>query len=99
MNCTFSVVFNERDSFVTFCLFPENQVPFEKMVYSKWKEFAPTGSKFFPFKVDPFSEGNFFLKDLSPLKVYQVPLNRAMRKRVFANSQGKDQSDLSGSSI
>ena len=25
-------------------------------VYSKMKEFAPCGSKFFPFKVDPFSE-------------------------------------------
>ena len=30
-------------------------LPFEK-VHSKREEFAPTGSKFFPFKVDPFSE-------------------------------------------
>ena len=28
-----------------------------KWVYSKRKEFAPRGSKFFPFCVDPFSEG------------------------------------------
>ena len=28
-----------------------------KEIYSKWKEFAPSGSKFFPFRVDPFSEG------------------------------------------
>ena len=27
------------------------------MVYSKRKEIAPCGSKFFPFRVDPFSEG------------------------------------------
>ena len=29
----------------------------EKGVYSKRKEFAPKGSKVFPFRVDPFSEG------------------------------------------
>ena len=28
-----------------------------KRVFSKRKEFAPRGSKFFPFRVDPFSEG------------------------------------------
>ena len=26
-------------------------------VYSKRKEFAPLGSKFFPFRVDPFEKG------------------------------------------
>ena len=31
--------------------------PFWKEVYPKRKEFAPPGSKFFPFRVDPFSEG------------------------------------------
>ena len=31
--------------------------PFWKEVYSKRKEFAPHGSKFFPFTIDPFSEG------------------------------------------
>ena len=30
--------------------------PFWKGVYSKWKECAPHGSKFFPFIVDPLSE-------------------------------------------
>ena len=30
---------------------------FWKGVYSKRKEFAPCGSKFFPFRVDPISEG------------------------------------------
>ena len=28
-----------------------------KGVYSKRKEFAPIGSKFSPFRLDPFSEG------------------------------------------
>ena len=31
--------------------------PCAKGVYSKRKEFAPTGSKFFPFRVDPFQKG------------------------------------------
>ena len=34
--------------------------PFLKGIYSKRKEFAPKWSKFFPFRVDPFSEGTFF---------------------------------------
>ena len=28
-----------------------------KRIYSKRKEFAPNGSKFFPFRVDPISKG------------------------------------------
>ena len=32
-------------------------LPFWKDVYSKRKEFAPQGSKFFPFRVDSFSKG------------------------------------------
>ena len=31
--------------------------PFWKGTYSKRKEFAPIGSKFFPFRVDPFQIG------------------------------------------
>ena len=31
--------------------------PFWKGIYYKRKEFAPIGSKFFPFRADPFSEG------------------------------------------
>ena len=50
-----------------FCL------PSEKGVYSKRKEFAPFGSKFFPFRADCFSEKGFVGKHtgshqkLSPL--------------------------------
>ena len=33
-------------------------LPHLKRVSSKRKEFAPCGSKFFPYRVDPFSEGD-----------------------------------------
>ena len=36
--------------------FLQNQATSEKWVYSKRKEFAPPGSKFFPFRVDPGSK-------------------------------------------
>ena len=32
--------------------------PLCKVIYSKGKEFAPKGSKFFPFRVDPLTEVN-----------------------------------------
>ena len=46
-----------------------------KRVFSKRKEFAPKGSKFFSFRVDPFPEGsqNIFIK-LPSLKDYPFPL-------------------------
>ena len=31
--------------------------PIPKWIYTIRKEFAPKGSKFFPYRVDPFSEG------------------------------------------
>ena len=34
--------------------------PSEKWFTLKSKEFAPIGSKFFPFRVDPFSEGEWY---------------------------------------
>ena len=40
---------------------PKLFVPLLKMVYSKRKEFAPLESKFFPFRVDPFSEGAWYV--------------------------------------
>ena len=53
---SFATVQSEEDahifrSYRIFCL------PSENGVYSKRKEFAPMGSKFFHFKVDPFLEG------------------------------------------
>ena len=44
-----------------------------KGVNSKRKEFAPCGSKFFPFRVDPFSKG-VEANNFPPLKVYQFSL-------------------------
>ena len=38
------------------CLLSCAPKPFWKGIYSKGKEFAPVGCKFFPFRVDPFSE-------------------------------------------
>ena len=32
--------------------------PFCKRIYSKRKEFAPTGKKFFSFRADPFAAGD-----------------------------------------
>ena len=41
---------------MTACLFSVLQCPSEKGSTLKREEFAPNGSKFFPFKVDPLSE-------------------------------------------
>ena len=51
-----------------------------KGVYSKRKEFAPLGSKFFPFRVDSFSEGrqNQFVRIVSPESV-SLPLKDCLR--------------------
>ena len=58
------------DTLLIFCLFYQLscdfmfallpaacQAPSEKGVYSIRKEFAPRGSKFFPYRLDPISEG------------------------------------------
>ena len=41
------------------------------------KEFAPLGSKFFPFRVDPFSEGKQN-RNTAKLKPYFICINIAM---------------------
>ena len=63
-------------TFVTSYLHSYTSVPFWKGVCSKSKEFAPLGSKFFPIRVDPFSEGsqNNFVRVISPESV-SIPLN------------------------
>ena len=45
------------DNFYVFRFLFRYTKHFLKRVYSKRKEFAPTGSKFFPVRVDPFEEG------------------------------------------
>ena len=48
------------------------------------KEFAPKGSKFFPFRDDPFSEGSkTLLTELSTLKVDLFPLDLFEFRFVF----------------
>ena len=47
--------------------FPANQ-SFLKKAYCKRKESAPTGSKFFPFRVDLFSEGKNQFETVISLK-------------------------------
>ena len=46
----------------------------QKGIYSKIKEFAHIGSKFYPFCVDPFSEkAKTNLTESPPLKVFRSP--------------------------
>ena len=42
---------------MTSYLLSYTSIPFRKGVYSKRKEFAPMGSKFFLFRIDPSSKG------------------------------------------
>ena len=50
----FPPCFRREKTFATPCLLSYIANPFWKGVYFKKKEFAPDGSKFFPFRVDPF---------------------------------------------
>ena len=52
--------FNERQ----LCSFAQ----FSKGVYCKRKEFAPKGSKFFPFRVDFFPEGHLLIRKHGEVK-------------------------------
>ena len=60
---------------LTSCLLSCRQIPSKKGVLSKRKEFAPMGSKFFPFRVDPFLEGrqNTFCR-VATLEMHQFPV-------------------------
>ena len=48
--------------------------PFLKGVHSKKEEFAPKGSKFFPFRVDQFSEGRKTILTVVSLESVSIPL-------------------------
>ena len=66
------VFFTRETTFVTSCLLSYASASFWKWGYSKRKEFAPIGSKFFSFRVDLFLEGR-----QTPFKEYVViPLDR-----------------------
>ena len=65
-------------TFMTSCLRSFTPIHFCKAVYFERKEFAPTGSKFFPFIVDLFSEGDkTILKELPSLDVHPFPFNNS----------------------
>ena len=76
---------------LTFCCFLQTKTLL-KRVYSKRKELAPSWSKFFSFRVDPFQKGARSIlkkktttKNLSPLTVslFLLNLSRVMRKYAF----------------
>ena len=71
----FQPLFSRETTFVTSCLLSCIPSPFRKGVYSKMKEFAPIGSKFFPFRGDPFPERTKqFDKNYLPSKCIRCPL-------------------------
>ena len=72
----FSTISYKGENFCDF-LFAFLCIPFWKEVYSKIKEFAPCGSKFFPVKEEHFSEmdKNNFDRVASP-KVYLFSFNQ-----------------------
>ena len=61
-NTVDSMPFFYRKQLLWQCLFICIQSRFGKKVYSKRKEFAPIGSKFFPFKVDLFKREKISLQ-------------------------------------
>ena len=70
-----SAILTRETTFVIPCLHSCGLFPFWKGVFFLRKGFAPTGSKFFPYKVDPFSEGmQKQWWQLPPMKVYQFPM-------------------------
>ena len=70
-----SVTFKERETtFVTHICHPNTPNPFWKGIYSKRKEFAPRGSKFFPFREDPFRrESKWFWLSCLPWQCMYFP--------------------------
>ena len=63
------VFFTKKDDFCDFLFVFLHIKPLQKGVYSKRKEFAPNGSKFFPFRVDYFSvDSKTILTEVPPIK-------------------------------
>ena len=62
----------------------------QKKVYSRRKEFAPCGSKFFAFRVDPYQKGGILIsRELHPLKMFQFPLLPIMNWQMFVERYRK----------
>ena len=72
----FSLFLPGETTFVTFCLLYCMPYLFWKGVHSRRKEFAPPGSKFFPFRVNHLSERRQKLFDrVTSLESVSIPLN------------------------
>ena len=62
-------------AFVTLCFTFRHTKPILKCDLFQKEKFAPKGSKFFPFRADPFSNRqNNFDTVVVPLKMYSFPL-------------------------
>ena len=80
-------------TFVTSCLYNCTPISFWNGIYSERKDIALLGNKFFPFRVDSFSEGRK-KNELYPLKEYQFPLTPSARQTktdTCANSVDPDE--------
>ena len=64
---------------MTSCLPDCTATPFWKRVYSIRKEFAPVGSKFFPYRIDPFSERDKTILTIAFPEMYLFPLKPKRR--------------------
>ena len=67
--------FTKESTFVTLFLLFCTLWPFWNGVYFKREEFAPQGSKFFPFNVDPLSEGRQKMLTVAFPQTVSIPLN------------------------
>ena len=67
--------------------------PFWKGIYSTRKEFAPFGSKFFPCRVDHFSEGRSKIFQQSCLPLKCINSNSVFRKTNLCKD-GRPRSDV-----
>ena len=63
--------FTSGTTFVHLCLLSCTVSPFWKGVYTERKEFAPNGSKFFPLRVDLFSEGSWRKRKHTGIRIGQ----------------------------
>ena len=72
---------------MTSCFLSCALITFKKGVYSKRNEFATKGSKFFPFREDPFSEDEKTIwKELPPsLEILSILLKYPINKESEIN--------------
>ena len=90
----FSPCFTREITFATSCLVYCTSSPFQKRIYFKREEFAPkweknllpSGSKFFSFKVDPFSEIGCWLNNCEGVVSHEsssMPLTAVFKRHIL----------------